>query len=115
MKYIGKLDDLPVYEFKRGAYVIVDPEDEKVITTWVWLGNLGKNFDTFTKGGENPDDDRCVEIIEKNKDKIIDRLMEIDPDDEDEEEWLKEQDEFYESLDEGREYDYLEGDYSDNL
>ena len=117
MKYIGKLDDLPVYEFKRGAYVIVNPESEKVITTWNWLGNLGRNFDTFIKGGENPDDEKCVEVIEKNKDRIIKQVKDYHENAESDEgkEWLDEQDAFYDNLDEGREYDYIEGAYSDEL
>lgn len=113
MKYIGKLDGLPVYEFKRGAYVIVSPEEDEVIVTWTWYGNLGRNYDTFEKGGENPDDEKCVEAIEHNKDKIIRMLERYDKqaEDEDGQEFLDAQEKFYDSLEEGKKYDYFSGEY----
>ena len=107
------LDELPVYELKRGAYVVVNPETERVMTTWVWFGNLGRNYDTFMKGGENPDDDKCVEVIEKNKDKILRSLEGFDEiaESDDGQEFLDEQEKFYDSLEEGKTYDYFSGEY----
>ncbi len=111
MKLIGKIDDLPVYEFDEGQYVIVNPESERWMVTWVWYGNLGKNFDTFVKCQECEEDDKCIEIIEKNKEDILDRLNDAFENSRSEngKEFLKEQKEFYDSLEEGREYDWYSG------
>ena len=113
MKYIGKLDDYPVYEFRRGAYVIVDPRSERVMPTWAWFGNLGRNYDTFIKGGENPDDDKCIVAIEKGKDKILRQIESFDRNAESEngQDFLDEQEEFYEKLEDGRIFDWYKGDY----
>ena len=107
------MDNLRVYELKRGAYVIVDPNSGRVATTWVWFGNLGRNCDTFTKGGENPDDEKCVELIVKNKDDILRKLDGFEDNVESEEgkDFLDEQDEFYDGLEEGREFDWWRQDY----
>ena len=114
MKYIGMLDGLPVYEVKRGAYLIVNPETERVIATWLWYGTLGRNYDTFMRGGENPDDEKCVEIIEKNMESLLKRLNDVAENAEDDgKEFLDEQDEFYDSLEEGREFDWMSGEYLD--
>ena len=111
MKLIGKIDGLPVYEFDEGQYVIVNPRSKKWMVTWIWFGNLGRNFDTFVKCGECEEDGECVEIIEKNKDEILDRLNDAYENAQSEEgkEFLKEQKEFYDSLEEGRKYDWYSG------
>ena len=112
MKLIGKLDDMLVYEVSRGKYVIIDPERERWMADWTWYGQLGRFCDTFTKCSEDEDELKGVEVIEKNKDKILEALNNLpEADDEIGKDYLKEQDEFYDSLEDGREFDWSDGDY----
>ena len=112
MKLIGKLDDMLVYEVTRGKYIIVDPNSGRWNTEWTWYGQLGRYCDTFTKCSEDKEDERCVEVIQENKDKILEALNRLkDTDDDIGKEYLKEQDEFYDRLEEGREFDWSDGDY----
>ena len=116
MRLIGKLDDMPVYEFDRGQYVIVNPETERWMVTWTWFGNFGRNFDTFEKCSGGDEDEKCISIIERNKEDILEQLNEVADNTKSEigESYLKEQDEFYDALEEGREYDYYDG-YTDEI
>lgn len=85
------------------------------MTTWVWYGMLGRNFDTFLKEASNEDNEKCVEIIEKNKNKILKAVKEYSSDGENDsvKELLDVQDEFYDWVEEGRTYDYYNGKYID--
>lgn len=114
MKMIGKLDEAPVFEVDRGQYVVVNPETGRWMVTWTWYGNLGRNFDTFMKCSSCDEEDACLEIIEKDKEDILKQLNAVADNlgEEEDNEILDEQDEFYDSLDENREYDWFEG-YSD--
>ena len=114
MKLIGKLDDMLVYEVERGKYIIVDPETGRWTVEWTWFGQLGRTCDTFTKLSEDADDEKGLEVIETNKSAILERLNDLEKSDDDiGQEYLKEQDEFYDSLEENREYDSYYGKYSD--
>ena len=116
MRLIGKMDDKPVYEFDRGQYVIVDPETERWMVTWAWFGNFGRNFDMFEKCTECEEDEKCISVIDKNKEDILKQLNAVadNIDSDIGKELLKEQEEFYEALEDGREYDYYDG-YTDEI
>ena len=115
MRLIGKLDDFLVYEVDDGKYIIVSPESGKWKAEWTWYGQLGRWCDTFTKCSEDENDLKCVEIIEKNKEKVLEALNKLKDIEQDDigEEYLKEQKEFYERLSDGMEYDWFKGDYSE--
>ena len=115
VKYLGLFNGLPLYEIVRGAYVIVDPEEKKILLSGNWFGHLDRYGETFTKGGENKDDDKCIEIMRKNKDEILglaraanERVEENEADG-----LFDGQDEFYNWLEERREYNCYAGKYSD--
>ena len=114
MQLIGKMDDKPVYEFDEGQYVIVDPESERWMVTWSWYGNLGRTFDTFEKCSECEEDEKCLSIISDNKEQILDQLNDAYENAQDDigKKLLKAQEDFYNFLEENREYDWFSG-YSD--
>lgn len=117
MKYLGLFNGMPLYEIVKGTYVMVNVENESVLFSRYWLGHLDRYGDTFTKGGENPNDEKCIEIIEKNKDSILKAVEAFSDglDTEEAEAEFKEQDNFYNSLEEGREYNCYMGKYSDEI
>ncbi len=110
MKLIGKLDSSLVYEMDRGQYVIVDPDTKRYIVTWTWFGLLGRNYDTFTKCDTADEDDECLAIIEENLESIARKLSDVfgNVDTEDGQEWLKDQDEFYNALEDGQVYNWFD-------
>lgn len=116
MKLIGKLDDNLVYEVDRGQYIVVNPDSDRWTVEWLWYGQLGKWCDRFTKCGEDENDEKCLEIIENNKDEIRKQLNRAyeSVDSDVGKEFLDEQDEFYDWLDENREYDWNFG-YVDQI
>lgn len=115
MKYLGLFNGMPLYEIVKGTYVMVNVEDERILFSSYWLGHLDRYGVTFTRGGENPDDEKCIEIIEKNKDRILKAVEEFSNglDSEEMDAEFKQQDDFYNWLEEGREYDCYRGKYSD--
>lgn len=110
MKLIGKLDSSLVYEMDRGQYVIVDPDTKHYVVTWTWLGLLGRNFDMFMKCDTADEDDECLAIIEENLESIARKLSDVfgNVDTEDGQEWLKDQDEFYNALEDGQVYNWFD-------
>ncbi len=109
MQLIGKMDDYLVFEVERGKYIVVEPDSGRWSVEWTWYGQLGKWCEDFTKCNHDEDEGKCLEVIEKNKDEILERLNDLERDDEISEEFLSEQDEFYDQLEEGREYDWFSG------
>ncbi len=106
MKLLGKLDGSPVYEFDRGQYVIINPNRGKWMATWLWSGYLGKYYDTFMKCSDCEEDEKCLNIIDDNKESILVQLERVYKNAEDNEEELEEQDRFYDALKEGETYSW---------
>ena len=117
MKYLGLFNGLPLYEIVKGTYVIINVEHENVMFSRYWLGHLSRYGETFTRGGENPDDEKCIEIIEKNKDRILEAAEDFSKglDSDEMKAEFKQQDDFYNWLEEGREYNCYSGKYSDEM
>ena len=114
MKLIGKLDDLPVFEVEEGKYISVNPKNETCRTMWCWYAVLGKWADTFVKCTEDAEEVHCLHVIEQYKEEVAESLNSYEDaiKSEDGREMLEAQRDFYEWLDEDREYDYFNG-YSD--
>ncbi len=111
MRLIGLLDDAPVFEFERGKYVTVNPDSEQWMVMWCWFAYLGRNCDTFTKCTKCEHLNKSIAIIEKNKEKIKEELDAVCMDTESKfrAEFLDEQDNFYNWLENDRTYDWFEG------
>lgn len=116
MKMIGKLDESPLFEVEEGKYISVSPSQEKCMTMWCWYAVLGKWAETFEKCSEDPEELHCLDLIEKNKEEIAENLKgyEDEAASEDGRKMLEAQREFYEWLDEGREYSYFDGYLDEN-
>lgn len=116
MKLIGKLDDALVYEVDRGQYIVVDPETKRWTVTWSWYAQLGRACDSFTKLEHSEEDDECLDVIEDNLPEMLDALNALDDEGKSKirGEYMEEQDDFYEGLDENREYNWYSG-YEDEI
>lgn len=116
MKLIGKMDDFFVYEVDDGQYIVVDPEEKRWTVTWSWYAQLGRACDRFTKLENSEEDEKCLDVIEDNLPEMLDALNAIADDGGDDirEQFLKEQTEFYDELDDNREYDWYSG-YTDEI
>lgn len=106
MRLLGKLNENPVFEVDEGQYVIVNPKNGRWNTTWAWSGLLGRNYDSFTKCSGCEEEDKCLEIIRKNRDLVLDRLEIVSENAKspDGKRVLEKQKEFYDSLEEGKKY-----------
>ena len=114
MKLIGKIDDAPLFEVDEGKYISGNPHNETCRPMWCWFMNMGRWADTFVKCSESEDELHCLDVIEKNKEKLAEALNSFDDEVQsaDGQEMLKEQQKFYDWLEEGREYNWFEG-YTD--
>lgn len=116
MKMIGKLDESPVFEVEEGKYIAVSPERETCMPMWSWYAVLGKWAETFEKCSESPDELRCLDLIEQNKEQLAEALNSYADEvaSEGGKVMLEEQKEFYDWLEDNREYNYFEG-YTDEI
>lgn len=82
LKLIAKVEESLVFEVERGMYIIVFLSDEKRVegkceVTPCWTNPLGRFAWYCSKCSSDPKEDKCVELIEKNKDKIFEGLREL--------------------------------------
>ena len=114
MKLIGKIDDLPLFEVEDGKYIAVNPVKETCTPMWSWYAVLGKWADTFVKCTDDEEEVHCLKVIEQYKEAVVEKLNSYEEqiESDDGKEMLEAQREFYEWLDEGREYNYFDG-YTD--
>ena len=113
MRLLGIMDDYLVYEVDRGQYIIVDPETKRWTAEWTWYGQLGRWCDRFTKCSVADGEGKALEVIADNAEDILERLNKFaeDEDDDFRNTFLNEQEEFYNELEDGREYDWSDGEY----
>lgn len=111
MRFIGKIDGLPLFEFEEGMYVAVDSENRKVYPMWCWFASLGKWNDEFMKCGSCEDEQECLDVIQENKSIIKDAFNSYvdDLESEDAKEFLEEQEKFYNWLESDRVYNWFDG------
>lgn len=114
MKVIGKMDGLPLFEVDRGKYIAVNLKKGKCHTMWSWYANMGKWADDFEKCSDIPDELECLNLIEQDKEDIVEVFSKYEKDinSEDGQQMLDDQEEFYNWLDEDREYNWFDG-YTD--
>ena len=116
MKMIGKLDDLPLFEIAEGKYITVNPENDTFTPMWSWYATLGRWSDNFVKCEDDPEEMHCLDVIEQHREDIVRILNSYDDEiaSEDGKAMLEEQRNFYEWLEEDREYNYFDG-YTDEV
>lgn len=122
MKLLGKIENSLVYEVARGQYIIVSYDEEsgreRYEVTNVWSNPLGRFAWEFTKCSSAPGmEDKCLEIIRKNKSQIAEKLKALsEAAERDEElarmneETLTELDEKLASMEEGEVWDWDDDD-----
>lgn len=83
LKLIAKVEESLVFEVERGMYIIVFPGDKeraegRCEVTPCWTNPLGRFAWYCSKCSSDPKEDKCIEIIEKNKDRIFENLKELE-------------------------------------
>ena len=82
LKLIAKIDDALVYEAGEGKYITVlcgqDGENGRVQINIPWTNPLGRFAFSVTKCSSDPLEDEAIKVIEQNKDKIVERLADVD-------------------------------------
>ena len=114
MQLIGKINGMPVFEIDNKGYVAVNVRKKTVMPMWSWYANLGKWYDTFEKCSSCEEENDALSVIEDNIEEIVSRLNACQEEAESEsgQVFLEEQEEFYQWLETGREYDWFDG-YTD--
>ena len=84
-KLIAKVDEALVFEVGEGLYVTVYYEEDengneirsRVMDDTHWTNPLGRFAWSYTKCSSDPKEDKCIEVIEKNMDRVLKKLNRV--------------------------------------